>query len=70
MLSYPPYLSLNALPSAYIEQVKNESNEKFLEQAVHDPELNRQLIEQTKSMDKTFNKHLSQVDKILKHSII
>lgn len=70
VLSYPPYLSLNALPSAYIEQVKNESNEKFLEQAVHDPELNRQLIEQTKSMDKTFNKHLSQVDKILKHSII
>ena len=70
VLSWPPYLSLNALPPAYIETVKNVTNEKFLEQAVHSPELNKQLIEQTKSMDGMFNKSLSQVDKIVKHSII
>ena len=52
LLETPKEMSINALPPDYIERIKDEVNEKFLENYCYDPLLHRQLIKTTKFQNK------------------
>lgn len=65
LLAYPSYLNIGVLPKKYLEEIKDEYNQKFYSSIEYKNEMFDTFKDFTKKLDKIFNVSLKDVNPLL-----